>query len=130
MDDDNYSRSSRGWIEDQMANDRAREGEGRLKQVAVYYYPKQLIPLDEHLSRLNSRTRAYDGLKINRSTYLRLCGSVLMDLLADPAFAGTMFERLYDESELEHRLRERLRDLLELQRAYQEGTLRPVLPDI
>ena len=130
MDDDNHSRSSRGWIEDQMANDRAREGEGRLKQVAVYYYPKQLIPLDEHLSRLNSRTRAYDGLKINRSTYLRLCGSVLMDLLADPAFAGTMFERLYDESELEHRLRERLRDLLELQRAYQEGTLRPVLPDI
>lgn len=130
MDDSNHSRSSRGWIEDQMANDRAREGEGRLKQVAVYYYPKQLIPLDEHLSRLNSRTRAYDGLKINRSTYLRLCGSVLMDLLADPAFAGTMFERLYDEAELEHRLRERLRDLLELQRAYQEGTLRPVLPDI
>ncbi|MDQ2806792.1 MAG: hypothetical protein M3Z04_07735 [Chloroflexota bacterium] len=130
MDDDNHSRSSRGWIEDQMANDRAREGEGRLKQVAVYYYPKQLIPLDEHLSRLNSRTRAYDGLKINRSTYLRLCGAVLMDLLADPAFAGTMFERLYDEAELEHRLRERLRDLLELQRAYQEGTLRPVLPDL
>ena len=130
MDDDSYNRSSRGWIEDQMANDRAREGEGRLKQVAVYYYPKQLIPLDEHLSRLNSRTRAYDGLKINRSTYLRLCGAVLMDLLADPAFAGNMFERLYDEAELEHRLRERLRDLLELQRAYQEGTLRPVLPDI
>jgi len=130
MDDDSYNRSSRGWIEDQMANDRAREGEGRLKQVAVYYYPKQLIPLDEHLSRLNSRTRAYDGLKINRSTYLRLCGAVLMDLLADPTFAGNMFERLYDEAELEHRLRERLRDLLELQRAYQEGTLRPVLPDI
>ena len=130
MDDDSYNRSSRGWIEDQMANDRAREGEGRLKQVAVYYYPKQLIPLDEHLSRLNSRTRAYDGLKINRSTYLRLCGAVLMDLLADPTFAGNMFERLYDEAELEHRLRERLRDLLELQRAYQEGSLRPVLPDI
>ncbi len=130
MDDENYNRSSRGWIEDQMANDRAREGEGRLKQVAVYYYPKQLIPLDEHLSRLNSRTRAYDGLKINRSTYLRLCGAVLMDLLSDPAFAGNMFERLYDEAELEHRLRERLRDLLELQRAYQEGSLRPVLPDL
>ncbi len=130
MDDESRGSSSRYWIEDQMANDRTREGEGRLKQVAVYYYPKQLIPLDEHLSRLNSRTRAYDGLKINRSTYLRLCGSVLMDLLNDPAFAGSMFDRLYEEAELEQRLREKLRDLLELQRAYQEGTLRPVLPEI
>ena len=130
MDDDLLSRSSRTWIEDQMANDRVREGEGRLKQVAVYYYPKQLIPLDEHLSRLNSRTRAYDGLKINRSTYLRLCGAVLMDLLNDPTFAGNMFDRLYEESEFEQRLRERLRDLLELQRAFQEGVLRPVIPDV
>ena len=130
MDDDLGGRPSRSWIEDQMANDRVREGEGRLKQVAVYYYPKQLIPLDEQLSRLNSRTRAYDGLKINRSTYLRICGAVLMDLLNDPAFAGNMFERLYEEPELEQRLRNKLHDLLELQRAYQEGTLRPVLPEI
>src|SRR6476469_8492936 len=130
MDDESNGRPSRYWIEDQMANDRVREGEGRLKQVAVYYYPKQLIPLDEHLSRLNSRTRAYDGLKINRSTYLRLCGAVLMDLLSDPAFAGVMFERLYEEAELEQRLREKLRDLMELQRAYQEGALRPVPPEI
>ncbi|HEX6607708.1 MAG TPA: hypothetical protein VF276_12410 [Chloroflexia bacterium] len=130
MDDEANGRPSRYWIEDQMANDRAREGEGRLKQVAVYYYPKQLIPLDEHLSRLNSRTRAYDGLKINRSTYLRLCGAVLMDLLNDPAFAGNMFDRLYEEAELEQRLRDKLRDLMELQRAYQDGTLRPVLPEI
>jgi len=113
-----------------MANDRAREGEGRLKQVAVYYYPKQLIPLDEHLSRLNSRTRAYDGLKINRSTYLRLCGAVMMELLADPSFAGNMFDRLYEEGEFEQRLREKLRDLLELQQAFQEGMLRPVLPEV
>lgn len=130
MDDEAQGRSSRSWVEDQMATDRVREGEGRLKQVAVYYYPKQLIPLDEHLSRLNSRTRAYDGLKINRSTYLRLCGAVLMELLSDPAFAGTMFDRLYEEAELEQRLREKLRDLLEIQRAFQEGTLRPVLPEI
>jgi len=128
MDDDR--RLSRGWIEDQMADDRAREGEGRLKQVAVYYYPKQLVPLDDQLARLNSRTRSYDGLKINRSTYLRLCGAVLMELLNDPAFAGNMFDRLYEEAELEQRLRDKLRDLMELQRAFQEGTLRPVLPEI
>ena len=41
MDDEAFGRASRHWIEDQMASDRAREGEGRLKQVAVYYYPKQ-----------------------------------------------------------------------------------------
>jgi hypothetical protein len=130
MDDEVNGRPTRNWIEDQMANDRTRGGEARLKQVAVYYYPKQLIPLDEQLSRLNSRTRAYDGLKINRSTYLRICGAVLMDLLNDPDFAGNMFERLYEESELEQRLRNKLRDLLELQRAYQEGALRPVPPEI
>ena len=82
------------------------------------------------MARLNSRTRAYDGLKINRSTYLRLCGAVMLDLLNDPAFAGGLFDRLYDEAELEQRLRARFNDLLELQRAYQEGTLRPVLPDL
>ncbi len=130
MDDETGGRTSRSWIEDQMANDRTRGGESRLKQVAVYYYPKQLVPLDEQLGRLNSRTRAYDGLKINRSTYLRICGAVLMDLLNDPAFAGNMFERLYEEAELEARLRNKLRDLLELQRAYQEGAIRPVMPDI
>ena len=53
-----------------------------------------------------------------------------MDLLNDPAFAGNMFDRLYEEAELEQRLRDKLRDLMELQRAYQEGTLRPVLPEI
>lgn len=130
MDDETLGRPSRAWIEDRMATDRAREGETRLKQVAVYYYPKQLVPLDEQLARLNARTRAYDGLKINRSTYLRLCGAVLMDLLNDPTFAGNMFDRLYEESELEQRLRDKLRDLLELQRAYQEGALRPVPPEI
>src|SRR6478672_8756140 len=130
MDDEFGYRPSRRSIEDQMAHDRAREGAERLKQIAVYYYPHQLIPLDEQLARLNSRTRAYDGLKINRSTYLRLCGAVLMDLLNDPAFAGNMFDRLYEEAELEQRLRDKLRDLMELQRAYQEGTLRPVLPEI
>src|SRR6476646_6713357 len=130
MEDEFGYRPSRRSIEDQMAHDRAREGAERLKQVAVYYYPHQLIPLDEQLAKLNSRTRAYDGLKINRSTYLRLCGAVLMDLLSDPAFAGVMFERLYEEAELEQRLREKLRDLMELQRAYQEGALRPVPPEI
>src|SRR3954471_14596382 len=130
MADENRQAPSRYWVEDQLADDRAREGAERLKQVAVYYYPKQLIPLDEQLSRLNSRTRAYDGLKINRSTYLRICGAVLMDLLNDPAFAGNMFDRLYEESELEQRLRNKLSDLLELQRAYQEGALRPVPPEI
>ena|SRR5215212_2260708 len=130
MDDEFGYRPSRRSIEDQMAHDRAREGAERLKQIAVYYYPHQLIPLDEHLARLNSRTRAYDGLKINRSTYLRLAGAVLSTLLTDPTFAGGLFDRLYDEAELEQRLRDKFNDLLELQRAYQEGTLRPVLPDV
>jgi hypothetical protein len=130
MDDEQWQRPSRRTVEDQMAHDRAREGAERLKQVAVYYYPHQLIPVDEQLARLNSRTRAYDGLKINRSTYLRLCGAVMLDLLNDPAFAGGLFDRLYDEAELEQRLRAKFNDLLELQRAYQEGTLRPVFPDV
>ena len=130
MDDESNGRPSRHWIEDQMANDRVRGGEARLKQVAVYYYPKQLVPLDEQLARLNSRTRAYDGLKINRSTYLRICGDVLMELLNDPTFAGNMLDRLYEEGEFEQRLRNRLRDLLELQRAFLEGAIRPVMPEI
>src|SRR5947207_2093386 len=117
MDDEQGGRPSRSWIEDQLAIERTRGGEAHLKQVAVYYYPRQLVPLDEQLARLNSRTRAYDGLKINRSTYLRICGAVLMDLLNEPAFAGSMLERLYEEAELEQRLRNKLRDLLELQRA-------------
>ena len=130
MDDDFLGRPSRRSVEDQMAHDRAREGAERLKQVAVYYYPHQLIPLDEQLTKFNSHTRAYDGLKINRSTYLRLCGAVLLSLLSDPTFAAGLLDRLYDEAELEQRLRAKLNDLLELQRAYQEGKLRPVLPDL
>jgi hypothetical protein len=130
MDDEQWQRPSRRTVEDQMAHDPAREGAARLKQVAVYYYTHHLIPVDEQLARLNSRTRAYDGLKINRSTYLRLCGAVMLDLLNDPAFAGGLFDRLYDEAELEQRLRAKFNDLLELQRAYQDGTLRPVLPDL
>lgn len=130
MDDEPWERPSRRSVEDQMAHDRAREGAERLKQVAVYYYPHQLIPVDERLSSLNSHTRAYDGLKINRSTYLRLCGAVMLNLLNDPTFAGGLFDRLYDEAELEQRLRAKFNDLMELQRAYQDGTLRPVLPDL
>src|SRR5262249_53684183 len=98
MDDEFGYRPSRRAIEDQRAHDRAREGAERLKQIAVYYSPHQLIPLEEHLARLNSRTRAYDGLKINRSTYLRLAGAVLTTLLNDPMFAGGLFDRLYDEA--------------------------------
>src|SRR4051794_4994588 len=130
MADENRPAPSRYWVEDQMADDRAREGAERLKQVAVYYYPHQLIPLDEQLARLNSRTRAYDGLKINRSTYLRVCGAVLLELLSDPNFSRGLFDRLYEVDEFESRLRDRLRELLELQRAYEDGMLRPVLPEL
>src|SRR6476469_7859235 len=101
MDDESRQRPSRRAVEDEMAHDRAREGAERLKQVAVYYYPHQLVPLDEQLGKLNSHTRAYDGLKINRSTYLRLCGAVLMTRLNDATFATGLFDRLYEESELE-----------------------------
>ena len=130
MADDTRPAPSRHWVEDQMADDRAREGAERLKQVAVYYYPHQLIPLDEQLARLNSRTRAYDGLKINRSTFLRVCSAVLLELLNDPNFSNGLFDRLYEVDEFESRLRERLHDMMELQHAYEEGALRPVMPEL
>lgn len=121
---------TRRQVEDDIADDRASRGAERLKQVAVYYYPHQLIPLDEQLAKLNSKTRAYDGLKINRSTYLRLCGEVMLELLADPDFAKSLLERLYEEKELATRLHDKLHDLLELQKAYKSGQLVPHLSDL
>ncbi len=129
FDFDNPPRSRRE-VEDEMAEQRARNGAGRLKQVAVYYYPYQLIPLDEQLAKLNSKTRAYDGLKVNRSTYLRVCGEMMLELLNDPDFGKLLLERLYDEEEFSRRLRDKLRDLLELQTAYKQGKLRPVQTEL
>ncbi len=120
----------RRQVEDDIADERATRGAERLKQVAVYYYPHQLIPLDEQLSRVNSKTRAYDGLKINRSTYLRICGEVMLELMNDPDFAKSLLERLYEEKELAQRLKDKLHDLLDLQKAYKEGQLVPRLRDL
>ncbi len=126
--DDNVR--TRREVEDDIADQRATRGAERLKQVAVYYYPHQLIPLDEQLAKINSKTRAYDGLKINRSTYLRLCGEVMLELMNDPDFAKPLLERLYEEKELAQRLRDKLRDLLELQKAYKQGLLVPKLGEL
>ena len=102
------------------------EGDGVFETVRVE--GGRALFLDAHLERLE---RGATAVKI-RVPYLgHVLRSQVATLLAnDPTFAGGLFDRLYDEAELEQRLRDKFNDLLELQRAYQEGTLRPVLPDL